>query len=496
MKNTHIFVRCSGVAARLVLATTLVTSRIAAQAPLHAPAQVARQDSLPALVTLPVPRETSLPLTTAIDQWDNPNASVRLVDGGHYVERRDSIRVIVDSLARAWVSQLSGHAHPRFHVFAMAGLHLRAGQDAEAQRVLASWIDAPGISAAERVWLLQAAAGLVLNAPHDPSDPPVTPGHLAMAQHYLAQLEAMPFDVSAMARFGVLSSLQAMYLFDGQSDSALVYGRRAWAIPPKMTDVRSRLTLIAHGSLMDFAMAMAKFPDHYVRTTDSLLAILEPLAAAQLPAAELQKAGVAGEVEEERRNFTENTRIIRMIGRPAFPIIGTHWYNQTAPTLVSDAAPGARELRFGDGVIHVIGFGFFTCGHCGEAMKDWEQFQHELPTGVQCLWYERSEGFFGNEVMEPDVEAEHLRHNFVERAHYTYPIVVWAGPRVKNEEGGSEPMFSPTMGHYGFWGGPHFIVVDGRGIYRHRISGWNKKELVRVLNQLAKEHAQETHHAS
>jgi hypothetical protein len=188
-----------------------------------------------------------------------------------------------------------------------------------------------------------------------------------------------------------------------------------------------------------------------------------------------------------RLKYEAGLEELRRIGNPAPALIATHWFNMAQPPTVSAEAPQARELKQDDGIIRVLGFGFFACPYCQIAMGEWQKFQHELPLGVQCLFYDRGVGSWGPDLVEPDVEAEHYRHYYVDRKHYTYPIAIWAGPKEKNEEGGMTPKYSPTMGQYRILGGPWLMVVDGHGILRYKHGGWDKQGVLRIVRAIVQE---------
>jgi hypothetical protein len=444
-------------------------------------------------VPVPVTGMTPLALAGAVDMLTDSVHGFHLVLGGHLVMRRDSVVAAVDSMARAWVVALQrdGHQPHRIELFSMAILHVHAGQDAEARRRIAEWLAMPGLSATDRAWILANSVALFLDW-QNLHDPPPSPAHIAIAREYLAQLEAQPPATSVGFLFGALTNFMETYMSLGATDTAVQYGRRAFALPAHTTDYRARLEMATSSELFSFALALSAFPDRYQYTVDSVITMLRGYVMAPVPANDAQRPGFLQFVNDTRHFFEDGVKLLRTIGQPAVPLIATHWFNQVPPPTLSDSAPGARLKRQDDGIIRVIGFGFFECPWCQIAMHDFESFQHKLPAGAECLFYERSGGAWGNDLVEPAEEAEHLRHYYIERKHYTYPIAVWAGAKEMNEDGGRVPHFSPTMRQYGFFGGPYFVIIDGHGILRYKAGGWSERRILRVVNQLVTERHHQT----
>jgi hypothetical protein len=292
--------------------------------------------------------------------------------------------------------------------------------------------------------------------------------------------------------FAAYMSAMGVYTEIGAVDTAIQYGFRAFALPATINDYAIRFDIGANtGALGDLALLLSGDGVHYRHTLDSLIAVLRPYVAAPIPAAKAKVPSYPEYVARTRQLYEAGLEELRRIGNPAPALIATHWFNQPRPATVSSEAPQARELKQDDGIIRVLGFGFFACPYCQMAMGEWEKFQHELPPGVQCLFYDRGVGSWGPDLVEPDVEAEHYRHYYVERKHYTYPIAIWAGPKEKNEEGGITPKYSPTMGKYGIWGGPWIMVVDGHGILRYKHGGWDKQGVLHITRALVREQQQQ-----
>jgi len=433
---------------------------------------------------------TRLGYANAVNWLSDSLTQMYPVVNGHAVVRHDSVMTIVDKWTRTWNAALArGGAPHRIELFSAAMLHLRTGHDVAAQRCLAAWLATPGLTEQDHAWILSKSIELFLGllSPHHPKDPLPSQEHLAIAHQYLAQLEAMPRTVSALSLFGIYRESMELYLSFGMVDTAIVYGRRAFALPAQTADYQARLAMVTDGgALTTFSLALSAYPDRYHPTIDSLITMLRGYVMAPIPPAYAQYPWNMRDVTARQRGFDATVMLIQTLGRPAPALIATQWFNQPTPTMRSDAAPNARVKPLNDGIVRLIGFGHFGCMYCQMAMKEWQQFQHDLPTGTELLFVEQSEGYWGGELIEPEEEAERLRHYYVERKRYTFPIAVWAGPKVANTEGGRVPIGCPTIQQFGFQGLPSFVVIDGNGILRYR-SEWSPRELLRVLIQLTRE---------
>jgi hypothetical protein len=208
---------------------------------------------------------------------------------------------------------------------------------------------------------------------------------------------------------------------------------------------------------------------------DSLLTVLKGYTVprpAELAGDTLVRPLQAELGPELQRVFT----MVEWIGKPMPPFVATHWLNHDRPTMVSDAAPGARILPLNDGVIRVVGFGWFSCPYCGLAMRRAQLALAQLPKGVEVLFNERSEGSFNGQLCTPEEEVDDLRKWYLERKHLTIPIAIWAPVKDSTPEGGVMPRESPLWRALQISAGPTMYVVDGRGVIRYMGFGFNRFE--------------------
>jgi len=205
---------------------------------------------------------------------------------------------------------------------------------------------------------------------------------------------------------------------------------------------------------------------------------------------------------QTHQQLQEMIAVVSLYGTKAAPIVATHWYNQAVPTqaappeLAQTTGTAARMRTLDDGMIHIIEYGFFGCPEGPPAAKEMQRMLRDFPHGVDAQYYTTTTGSWGNALVEPDVEAEHLRKYWVEYQKITFPITIWAGKKVSTPDGGMLPENSSTKDAYFFRGCPTFAVVDGKGIVRYWGGGFApivKERLHKVVTLLVREQA---NHAS
>jgi hypothetical protein len=390
------------------------------------------------------------------------------VINGHLIMRHDSVVVLVDSLVRVWLHALQhdGPLAPR-QLINQAALQVQIGRDADAQRSIGTWLATPGASANDSLVAFLRATELFSRT--FKNEPPTTE-RMQLARSYLARLEAMPFPASATLLFQARMVVMAAYIKLGAADSAVATGLRAYAMLPRIPSYEIRAGLAASEAILDLARVLAGRPNGLVQI-DSLLARLKREFI--VPPALLAQDTALGRFSQGAQDaFAESEAKLRWFGHAAPPIVATHWFNRPPPPTPSAEAPGARALTLNDGIIRIIGFGWFGCPACMTAMANLQQDQKLLPRGVELLYYEWTLGSWGNALCEPAEEVEHLRYYLLDRKHYTFPIAIWAGPKDSTPDGGLLPRQSSVRVAMHIDAGPTFIVIDGHGIVRHWQQGY------------------------
>jgi len=393
--------------------------------------------------------------------------------GGHavvhdqLVPRTDSIWRQIDSLVRRHVAELNNAALAPRYFLGLAHLELQLGQDAAAEQHLQAWLRTPGVKTVDSVIAFRLMVEGLLRRD-------VTTTRIASARQYLARLTAFPPTVSAGALFAGRLVMMGMFDGRGQTDSAVAWGLKAYAVVQTLPYDDRAWKIVSSGfSLVALVRALAGLPNGDTRI-DSLLTVLK-VAVVPRPAEAAQDTTLTRYYQQAIAPRAEDLfGKVAWMGKPMPPFVATHWLNVAQPVTVSDAAPGARTLQLDDGVIRIIGFGWFTCGGCQWALRMVQRSLGDLPPGVQVIFNERSMGNFNGDFCTPDEEAEDLRKWYVERKHLTFPIAIWAPVKDSTPGGGLVPRESPLWRALRISVGPTVYIVDGRGVIRYLGFGFDQ----------------------
>jgi hypothetical protein len=411
----------------------------------------------------------------------HPNNSLHPVVNGHVVMLHDSVVVVADSMTRDWLHALQRIPLAPRSFLNMAAMHAEVGQDVEAQQRVTAWLASPGITQHDSALAFRHAVAFFLDT-H--GAPPET--RLAIARGYIARLEALPVTLAAVSLFAARNDIMVAYSRVGAADSAIAAGLRAIATIPHMPTYESRAWAAASSSSELLARLLAGQPGGLARI-DALLATLQHVLVVP-PAVLSQDTALIRLQAIVQEEFDGHARLIRYFGRPAAPLVATHWFNQATPSVTSDTAPRARVLPLDDGTIRIIAFGDFGCPACRATMRQLQHDQTVVPRGVQFLFYESTQGSWDGRFCAPDDEAEHIRQYWLGRKRYTFPIAVWAGPKDSTSGGGILPRLSPTVTAMQISAYPTFFIIDGHGIVRHWQEGYDTyNDISGVVDQLVRE---------
>jgi len=414
-------------------------------------------------------------------------AGMNPVIDGHLVVNADSVRAIVERRSRPWLDTLAARPVGYLHEIPMAGLAAFLNDDAGAQRFLDARLATPGLTVQERLWTLGTAFDMLL--PHSQVQ---TPARIALAKRYLAQIDAIPIAESGRLRFGARIELMLAYQRRTEFPEAMKWGWEAHGLGAQLPTYDQRSHVSTNGNLYLFALMLASTPNG-LHTIDSLLTVLQgyvPPPASLIASDSLYRYYAVGVA----RQFAELSEKVKLLGKRNTAVMAMHWYNMPAPATPYAGVEGAQLKTLDDGIIRIVGFGWFTCPGCRQTMKIFNTIQHQLPPGAQVLYVERTEGEWGGNAVTPAEETEHIRHHVQDVMHYTFPFAIWAGPKETTPEGWHVVQRFPMIDPYHLESGPSFLIVDGHGTVRAWYGPgdpFSETDGLRIIKMLVAERDQE-----
>lgn len=350
----------------------------------------------------------------------------------------DSIRPQYVARAQAWLVRLQalhGPAVEGRQRIPLAMVAFDAGQDRLAQEILNARLGDVRSAPAERSLTLAAAVSLFLNSTQDDAR---LARNIPIAMAYATQLMALPTtgyptrSDSTNVRQRVWTTMVALLDAMGRlRDPAMLLAQ----IDPMLSmmsrlhlpyDVRSDLARWRF-PYNTVAAALVRQPDGRARL-DTLNARLLRLAARRSDEwpSELPVADRPALQTEEQARVRETFHAFAMIGKPAPPVLAHAWLN----TADSSYAVVPRTHAFTDGVVRVLAFGRKD----DRRLPLLEQIQRQFLTGVQVMWVTTTEGHAGPDLVGPAEEVAWLRTWYTSARHLTFPIAVWAGAKVPQEQ--------------------------------------------------------------
>jgi len=392
-------------------------------------------------------------------------ASLDTIGGGghfviddHIVERTDSVWRAIDSVVRQRVVSLKGKPLEPRYFLGLAHLEIQLGRDAAAQQHLEAWLTTPGTTAKDSMVAIEMVVEALLRQD-------VTNARISIARRYVEQLATFRTSVAQQWLFAGRRAMMGAFDGRGQSDSAAAWGLKAYALLETMS-YEDRAFLIADAMpLATLARNLAGLPNGLARVDSLVTALKRAIVPSPV---EVAKDTLLRLVQQWTQPVAQEAfTMVSWFGKPMPPFVATHWLNHARPSTVSDAAPGARALRLDDGVIRIVGFGWFSCPGCQAALRRAQMALSQLPKGVEFIFNERSMGTFNGAFCEPEEEVEDLRKWYLERKRLTFPIAIWAPMKDSTPGGGLLPRESPLWRALQIKVGPTIYIVDGRGIIRY-----------------------------
>jgi len=373
---------------------------------------------------------------------------------------KDSVMAVVSQRAQDWIKALQASPVHGLELDPYGIVSIVANQDSLAQRSVAERLATPGLPFMDQAYTLQMAASGFADANK--------PERLPTSERYVAQLDALG-DKAALWQFAARQSLILAYYRLGRTQDVVRVGTRAFALVSKIP-FEWRGTVFSPGFGVFYTPvvdAMSGQP----HGRDSIRVMNEALLAATTPPPALlaHDSSFAWDGQSARALVQSNVDATNHLGLPGKPIIANYWANR-------GATRDSQTVAVNDGKIRVIEIGGFTCEPCLAAMPGMERLHKKYP-GVEFNFLTAGTGVWGNRVVPVKEEASHLADHFLNNFHVTFPIGILMPVWVPNPEGGQMAVLQiPTFDtdHYPQTAKPSFFILDGKGIIRHMIGGYNR----------------------
>lgn len=89
-------------------------------------------------------------------------------------------------------------------------------------------------------------------------------------------------------------------------------------------------------------------------------------------------------------------------------------------------------------------------------------------------------------VVDGPAEVAGLSDYYMNKHKITFPIAIWEGPKVPQEDGGVLPAPSPTWEAYHVYLTPYIVVIDTNGKIRSVMASFDRDDEERVYQTVMK----------
>ena len=186
----------------------------------------------------------------------------------------------------------------------------------------------------------------------------------------------------------------------------------------------------------------------------------------------LLSLGTAG-VDHVTSDTSFSIDSVPLIGRAAPPLAPQHWIQVAA-----DGERPSGHPRFGDGHVYVIDFTAEWCELCPAVYPVLGSLTQQFGSrGLRVVYGTVLTGFFGTgqHQIPPAAEVDSLRHYFPAH-HPAGPVAIFSDVRSVVGSGYFR------RGDVAF---PKVIVVDGAGVVRAAVQGWNADDQQAITHAVA-----------
>lgn len=108
-------------------------------------------------------------------------------------------------------------------------------------------------------------------------------------------------------------------------------------------------------------------------------------------------------------------------------------------------------------------------------------------SGVEVMMVTRTIGSWGLEPVVPGPEeVKGLKDYYLNKHKINFPIAIWEGEKIAQEDGGMLPAPSPTWEAYKVWSTPQITLVDATGRMRQVLASFDRDDEERVYQTVMK----------
>jgi len=381
----------------------------------------------------------------------------------------DSLRQLRATRAAEWITRLRAlpssqqHGVSGWQLVPFAQVAVVAGNDSLAARLFETRLAQLSTSPAERAYVLAAAIRAFADLAQDSAR---LAHRLALAERYDAQLRTIP-----AAGYPTVQDSFSVFLRQMRAEDTLVAAYGALQSPAQLRAHAEwemmMVTRIAPNERADYL-------DHLYRPTALALGLdcssrteLETwrehfVTAMKTVSSRGGESGAAFSVAV-RSIVASTDSSLRMIGSVAAPISAHLWLN-TPDSLYQ---PTLRTRSFGDGTIHVLLFSDIGDVPATLALQHLHQ---AFPHRVEGLLVTHTTGNTGPDLAAAADETTWIKAYTVGLQHFTFPMAIWAGPKLSYElpEGkiGERPQEWPLDTSAYRFRARSYVLIDGAGVIR------------------------------
>lgn len=264
---------------------------------------------------------------------------------------------------------------------------------------------------------------------------PLTVERVQAAERATSALDELP-GASANSRAWAHVMLLQAYSVADMDSAVMLHANTVLAIEPHLEPAqRAKFAPALTATYRDLAAVIAGHGD----------------AAAALRLLASAPASLAPDLADDVARY-------EMVGRPAPPLTAPQWFN----------APGS-EVRLGGGSVTVLELTAWWCGSCVRSYPTLLSLTRSYGDRVRVVLATGLLGYFrGDTAITAAAETEKLRAYFTTEEHFTCPIAVGA----RDHDAIAEAYHGAAI--------PQIVVIDGHGIVRRVLMGWDAGNAQRV----------------